>query len=533
MISAPATSAPSDNELLDVLLKNGVISKEQYDSLAKRGGATASSELLDILQKNGAITKEQYTKLAKPSPATPAAPVQAKAETKPPERTAAHVKLGEKGLEFESEDGNFRAKIGGRIQVDSQVSFNQPDIPPQAELSNGVGFRRLRLYTEGALWKDYEYRFEYDWARNGGGVNGITDAYLKYIHFKPFAVTIGQLNEGKSLESMLLANYLTFIERSLPNNFFIEAGPNSKYQMGLLADYFASAGEMPWTVRGGITTESVGAPAPGNSSANADFGNTNRNGLSGHTSYQLVGRATLAPIKTQDGTVVHTGAWGSWRSVDNNFNPDGSVRSGGWQFLSQPDTDIDRTNFVNTGNLTTATTIADPRRADEIAMFGAELGGAYGPFHMAAEYMRAQVSGPGYDSGNVFEGYYVQGGWFLTGETRPYDEKRGTWNRVIPFHNFAVGDSGWGPGAWEIAYRYDLIDANTRNVSGGSVNAGTLALNWYLTPRVRFMTNWVHVFSTSTAKAGTCTFPASGNANVSCFNGVTPNVWEAAVRVDF
>ncbi|SMF93501.1 phosphate-selective porin OprO and OprP [Methylomagnum ishizawai] len=525
------TAAAADTELLDVLLKNGTITQTQYRALSQKGGNLGGADLLEILQKNGAITKDQYSSLSKKQSA-PVAAAPAKAEDK----DAAHVKLGEKGLEIESNDGNFKAKIGGRIQVDTQVNFNdnhngQAD-HANTDLDNGVGFRRLRLYTEGIMWKDYEYRFEYDWARNGGGVNGITDAYLKYLHFKPFTITIGQMNEGKSMESVMSNNYLTFIERSLPNNAFIESGPNSKYQVGIMAETFEKAFNMPWTVRGGITTESVGAPAPGNSSNNTSAGNTNRNGFSGNTSYQLVGRGTLAPLYSkEDGYVLHTGVWGSWRSVNNNYNADGTYRNGGWQYLSQPDTDIDRTAWINTGNLTKGNKDAPGSfRADEVAMFGAELAGSYGPVHMEAEYMQAQIAGQGYSNQDLLQGFYVQGGWFLTGENRPYDEKKGTWNRVIPHSNFLFGD-GWG--AWEIAARYDTMDMNTKHINGGSINAGTLGVNWYLTPKVRFMTNWVHIFGTQTGSAGKCTTSATGNDTIGCFNGLSPDIWETAVRLDF
>ncbi|MCI0654606.1 MAG: OprO/OprP family phosphate-selective porin [Methylococcaceae bacterium] len=437
------------------------------------------------------------------------------------------MKLGEKGLEIESADGNFKWKFGGRIQVDTQVNYNDPNGPPGTDLANGVGFRRARLYTEGILFKDYAYRYEYDWARNGGGINGITDAYIQYLGFKPFTLTIGQANEGKSMESVLSANNLTFIERSLPNNAFIEAGPASKYQVGLFGETYNKVYDLPWTLRAAITTESVGAPAPGNSSNNTAAGNTQRNGFSGDTSYQLVGRATILPYIDKDGNLIHTGVWGSWRSVNNNFNPNGTLRNGGWQFVSQPDTNVDRTAWVNTGNLTTGVKgTAGFREANSVAMFGAELAGAFGPFHAEAEYMQAQVSGEGYSDADLLNGYYVQAGWFLTGETRPYNEKKGTWDRLIPNQNFVSGD-GWG--AWELAARYDVADLNTQHIRGGSISAGTLGVNWYPAPRLRFMTNWVHVFSTQTASAGSCTFPASGNAPVACFNGLNPDILETRV----
>ncbi|MGH8552503.1 MAG: OprO/OprP family phosphate-selective porin, partial [Methylococcales bacterium] len=528
-------TAAADKELLDILLKNGIITQIQHDGLSQKEASVAGNDLLEILKQNGAISNEQFSQLTKNRSAAAtvaSAPAASSAEAKEPE--TAHVTLGEKGLEIESADGNFKWKLGGRIQVDTQVSYNDNG-PPGTDLATSAGFRRARLYTEGLLFKDYEYRFEYDWARNGGGINGITDAYIRYIHFKPFALTIGQTNEGKSMESVMSNNYLTFVERSLPNNAFIEAGPASKYQVGIIGDAYAKLFEMPWTLRGGLTTESVGAPAPGNSSANTAAGNSQRNGFSGDTSYQLVGRATILPFKDQNGNLIHTGVWGSWRSVNNHFNPDGTLRSGGWQFVAQPDTNVDRTNFVNTGNLTSGIRgTSGFREANSVAMFGAELAGAFGPFHAEAEYMQAQISGHGYTDDNVLQGYYVQGGWFLTGETRPYNEKKGTWDRLIPERNFLF-DNGWG--AWELAARYDSVDLNSENIRGGTLSAGTLGLNWYLSPRVRLMMDWVHVFKTQTASSGVCSYPATGNAPVNapiaCFNHLNPDILETAVRFDF
>ncbi|MGH8548313.1 MAG: porin, partial [Methylococcales bacterium] len=78
---------------------------------------------------------------------------------------------------------------------------------------------------------------------------------------------------------------------------------------------------------------------------------------------------------------------------------------------------------MNTGNLTSGMRGTPGfREASSVAMFGAELAGAFGPFHAEAEYMQAHISGHGYTNDNVLQGYYLQGGWFLTGETRPYNE---------------------------------------------------------------------------------------------------------------
>jgi len=564
-----AHGAAADKELLDILLKNGSINKDQYNSMAGKEGL-ASSQLLEILSKNGTITKDQYTSLSSKTPAPAAAAVL----RAPSDGT--HVTFGHNGgleivsnvkekdkdgkeimdKEVKGADGKpikeFSLKLGGRIQVDSEVNFNDNG-PRGTNLANGVGFRRARIYTEGVLFKDYEYKFEYDFARNNGGSQGITDAFVKYIHFAPFTLTVGQQNEGKSMESVMSNNYLTFVERSLPNNAFLEQGANSKYQLGVKGDYYDKAWEMPYTINAGITTESVGAPGPGNSSdnsqgatnaaggTNSNGTNINRNAFSGDTSYQLVGRATFAPVYQKDQALLHTGVWGSWRSINNNFNADGTVRTGGWAYQSQPDSSIDRTNWINTGNLTNTKVVGGKNvinhRVDDIAMFGAELAGTYGPVHAGAEYMQAQISGYGYSGSDTLEGFYAYAGWFITGENRPYDYKKGTWDRLIPKNNF-LGGNGWG--AFEVAYRYDLMDMNTKNINGGSIDAGTLAFNWYLSPRVRLMTNWVHVFNTNNGSAaaalpaGKCAFPAQGgNANIGCFNGLSPDIWNTAVRIDY
>lgn len=573
LISSPSAlataTAATDTALLETLLKNGVIKQSQFDALTKKGGSLGSNDLIEILAQNGALTKDQakaLTKKDEPAKEAVKEPVKlVNADPKPAGKADAkkdaeegYVHFNEKGLEWGSRDGNFKAKLGGRIQVDSQINWNDPNTPAGAGLSNGAGFRRARLYTEGVMFKDYEYRFEYDWARNNGGLQGITDAYVKFINFKPFAVIVGQQNETKTLESTMSNNYLTFIERALPLNAFIEAGPNSKYQVGAMAEYFSDAWDLPYVLHGGITTESVGAPGPGNSSdnsqgttntpggRNAVGANNNRNAFSGDTSYQLVGRGVILPYKDEDGNLIHTGVWGSWRSTNNNFNEDGTLRTGGWAYQTAPDTAIDRTNWANTGNLTN--TICDKKdskgicthwavnqQVDSVGMFGAELAGAVGPFHAQAEYIMAQINGEGYDSADLLQGAYVQTGWFITGETRPYDVKKGVWNRLIPRANFLQGD-GWG--AFEVAVRYDWLDMNTDNINGGGLSIGTLGLNWYMTPRIRLMTDWVHMFATNTGQAlaetDGCKFPKQGSgASIGCFNGLSPDMWQTAVRIDF
>lgn len=550
-------AASGDKDLLDVLLKNGAINKKQYDAMAGKDGM-ASSDLLEVLSKNGVITKDQYSNLTKKNSSLVAAAPAAVVATPAPAAAAklpedaATVRLGDEGLRFESNDGNFKAKMGGRLQLDSQVAWNDQKSGdmnhPNTSIASSTGFRRARLYLEGTVYKDFDYRFEYDFARgNGSSTAGVTDAFVRYMHFKPFSITLGQQNEGKSLESVTSNNYMPFIERSLPNNALIES--YSKYQVGITAQDYGkiggstdSIGGLPWFLNGGILTETLGSGFgdTSNNSANGalavnnnilGIGNANRNNFSGNISYQIVGRGALMPYKDKEGNLLHTGVWGSWRDVNNNYNPDGTFRNGGWAFQSQPDTPVDRTNWISTGNLTSGKRNAVGSHAvSSLSMFGAELAGVAGSFWGQAEYMQSTISGYGYDNDTI-RGYSVEGGVFLTGETKPWNEKQAAWARLHPKQNFNF-NGGWG--ALELAARFDLMDMNTKNISGGSMDIGTLGVNWYLNPHIRLMNNFVHVFNTSNSV--TCNSAAvatGGSPNIGCYKGLSPNVWEMALRVDY
>jgi hypothetical protein len=63
----PTLAQASDTALLETLLKNGVISKTQFEKLTKKGGSgeMGSNDLLEILTQNGAITQDQAKALSK------------------------------------------------------------------------------------------------------------------------------------------------------------------------------------------------------------------------------------------------------------------------------------------------------------------------------------------------------------------------------------------------------------------------------------------------------------------------------------
>jgi len=378
---------------------------------------------------------------------------------------------------------------------------------------------------DGTLYKDFDFKFEYDFVRgNGSTAAGITDAWVEYTALKPVSFTAGQFKEPFSLESVTSNRYLTFVERSLANNAFVEfANP---YLLGASAQ---SYGER-WAARASFQAEPIGNGGYNSNTSLNNQGNANRNGPSGNPSYGFTGRVTGLPYFNSKTELVHLGASGSFREVNNTSNgvPSAQGNPTSMRFASQI-ADVDRTNWADTGNLTNPT-----HQLHDYYRVGAEAAGVYGPFSVQSEFMGTGLNGRGYNSSDFLYGYYVTGSYFLTGESRNYNAKKGAFDRQKANKNFSLKDGGWG--AWELASRFDALDMNTANVSGGKLQQITTALNWYLNPHVRMMLDYSHVLSNYVPlnKAGTNTenFNSQG-AQLAQTTGHHPNIFMLRTQIDW
>src|SRR5262249_40888889 len=90
-------------------------------------------------------------------------------------------------------------------------------------------------------------------------------------------------------------------------------------------------------------------------------------------------------------------------------------------------------------------------------VYSAEFAGSYGPLFGQAEYFHYDVDRiQGLPAGALpslqFDGWYVEGAWAITGESRPYNTSAGAYGGLVPLNPFTLVGSGWG--AWEVAARY-------------------------------------------------------------------------------
>lgn len=205
-----------------------------------------------------------------------------------------HGNFDDRGLHWSTKDGNFSASMNGRIQPASQYNFiNDPDPAFGAstanELNSGMNIRRARLGIEGTFYKIWDYKFEYDFSRGNGTVgSGITDAFVRLNHTDALSYKLGSFKEPFSLEEAASNRYLTFIERHMSVNSFVD-NPNT-YKTGIGANYAVKRFQTGIAFQ----TEPIGGWSSASTSVNAN-GNQNRNNGSGDTGWQGIGRVSGRP----------------------------------------------------------------------------------------------------------------------------------------------------------------------------------------------------------------------------------------------
>lgn len=120
--------------------------------------------------------------------------------------------------------------------------------------------------------------------------------------------------------------------------------------------------------------------------------------------------------------------------------------------------------------------------------YGADFAFGYGRLYTQYEWTGVLLNRDVNHSTLNLGGYYLQSGYFLTDDRRPYRPSQGNFGPVHPRKPF-IG--GRGTGAVEIAIRYSDTRTNDRDYRGGDIRQLAFALNWYLDSDTRLMLNYV------------------------------------------
>ncbi|MGZ0076806.1 OprO/OprP family phosphate-selective porin [Methylomonas sp. YC3] len=361
------------------------------------------------------------------------------------------VKMGSKGVEFESANKDFQFRLGGRIHADASYSSGDDNLVENnahVEANDGTEIRRARIEMLGTFYKDWDFKSQWDFADDNVRTK---DLFIEYTGLKDFEIVAGQQKQAFSRELQESSNDMMFMERSLMNAL---NEPTVDRAIGLNVGSF----HKDWTGQVGIYGETITANTQNN---NADEG------------WAINTRWTWAPLNEKT-KLIHLGIAGNYRDPNASngvLNPASSLR------LRSETSHMSNLHLIDTGNIT---------NVNAIQMVGLEANALYGPFSLGGEYTQMWLDREGGQADNEFNGWYTEASYTITGESRKY--KKGKFYKVEPNKNFSLKNGTWG--AWEVAARYSEADLNSGNVRGGQMSLLTVALNWYINNNIRFMADY-------------------------------------------
>lgn len=331
--------------------------------------------------------------------------------------------------------------ISGRIYGD----YVSQDVDRQTGLDfkdEDQRIRTARLAVEGDLPADWSYKAEVSYASAAGEAQW-EDLYLQYDGDRGPVVRIGSL-KMLSFENVSSSRYTTFMERGAFADLL---------DIGRVMTVAAIASGPRWTATAAITGDSInGDGAWPRATEGSDV-----LGVSGRVTYAAVD----APREK-----LHLGAWARYRERqddelfvyrnrnNSNFGP----------------------RYISSGGIGSADT-----------MLGLEGLYVRGHLSLQGEWAVAEIDRQ-VGGSDAFQTYYASASWFITGEMRKLDVKKGALGRTKVLR--PVGDGGFG--AFEVALRYDAADLT--DIAGvttaGEYAAWTVGANWHLRDNVRLMANY-------------------------------------------
>jgi len=358
-------------------------------------------------------------------------------------------------------DGQVKFRVGGKIQIDGTAGSGNAEFEESyGPTDSTVDFRRIRIYAVGVV-RRMNFNISFDFGADAGFKNiwieGREGGLSVWGHYLG-KLRLGQMMEPFSLERQNSSHFGGFLERSLPVQTFAPG-----HNIGAMLHNVARKGRISWAA--GMF-----------SWGKKDESNASNSLLS------LTGRITGLPMYRDDGErLLHLGASFSSRSPSGDDT----------RYRSRPEARF--VDFlVDTGNVSVS----------NLRLFGLEAATVQGPLWAQAEYIWSDVDAQ-LIGDPTFNGFYVQVGYFLTGNTKPYRRNSGVFDRLQPENNFRFGNPfrRKNGGAWELVGRISAVDLTSGEVEGGQLTDYSAALNWYVSSATRIQFNYVRAVPKDRGKA--------------------------------
>ncbi|HZZ87899.1 MAG TPA: porin [Caulobacteraceae bacterium] len=416
---------------------------------------------------------------------------------------------------FASADGKFTVSVRGQLQLDTAAYFQDAagpittdlrrdgpalgssstnvDAAHARHLKDGTLWRRARVGFEGTAYGDWDYRMLFDFGGSGVENAGqVYEAWAQYSGLKPFRLRAGAWSQPIGLEDQMSTNAQLFLER--PGMADVARGlAAGDTRIGAGAFGYDNV----WFLSADVTGRTIGAINTGTVITASSVPFSGNLGTPQTYSDQLgfVGRAVATPLHGDDWR-LNIGVHGSYEKPGNTSGPDATgvvaVKAFSVRLRDTAELRVDGTQFIDTGSIP----------AHDAGTIGGEFAVQKGPLFAEAEYETIFVSRSDGLPSPSFSGWYVEGAWVPTGESRAYNASTAAFDGPPVAHPFSLKNGGWG--AWELAARYSDADLNFRAglpgaapaadaIRGGDQRVWAIGLNWYPNPVFHFMLDFDHV----------------------------------------
>jgi phosphate-selective porin OprO/OprP len=308
--------------------------------------------------------------------------------------------------------------------------------------------RRARLNTRGdlLLLVHTEYKLEFALEDRDFFLNDF------YLRWRPprFVDTVrfGYFDPPVSLDALASSSDRSLMEVAAPISAFAPG-----YRLGIEATGSHASPSLNWS----LNLSSVGQSQPDAEATSASV-------------LRAVGRFVWRPLgdpTTSETSLLHLGV-----SVSQVLSGTGDLH-----YRARPETFL-TSYLVDTGKF-----------EGNATLLGLEAAWRRGPLSAQAEWLRAFVDA---DEGGEaqLQGGYLQLGWVVTGESRPYDPKTGVFQRVEPAEPYRPWR--WQFGAFELAARASWVDLSDGEIDGGRMATVDVGPTWTWNRFVRLQAGYVY-----------------------------------------
>ncbi len=353
-------------------------------------------------------------------------------------------------LVFESKDKDYRLWFDIRVQADAQI-FSKETLN---EIGDGAKIRRARFAAKAYLSKNIMAELDLNFAN---GIMELNDAYIQYDFLNGLSTRVGNFKEGFSMTQTTTSRYTKFLERPMVVGTFAPSR-----HIGWETSYSGKK----FLAIGGIFFQEI------EDAEKAIFTEDNNKDFGRDEGISLTGKFVYQPFNHKTDYGVHLGFAYSYRT------PKTSVAPGEWgmaRYSARSLSHINRKKYLDTDLI--ANMDYESFRNIELALY-------YKGLMVQSEIMNNSLIRKNNLERLNFGGFHIEAAYLLFGGKQFYNRYEGEFSQP----NFK---RKWGD--VELAFRYDFVDLNDKDIYGGSAEAITAGLNFYTGYNFKFQINYSYV----------------------------------------